>query len=346
MDIKYEDLISKTLSEVETDAAHEILEHILSTPPLVDSPFETLSAIIKHGFSNVFTFSYVFKSIIIALLITTLLNFFKNFFKNQGIFFGIKYFLTLSVTSAIIFPTYKIIINATAYMRDISTFLGIVFPTLGVLTASGGNVVAAKSQGFFFSLFLSAAQALLNYIVPFVTAFLFGLTVVDAFLGEGKLNNIANFIRKSSFGFFSILISLFYIIISVYGQASKSADAVSARALRLLVSNTIPIVGGTISETLKFVSSGIVNIKNAIGISAVAFIIALFLPIMIFLWGSGIVLNLINCFLDYFNAADLKSTTMNIKYLLDFSLASFSVITVAAIVNINVYLSITPIYLQ
>ena len=109
-----------------------------------------------------------------------------------------------------------------------------------------------------------------------------------------------------------------------------------------MIGNAIPIIGSTVGEAIKFAASGIINLKNIVGISSVVFILALFLPILISFFGSGLILNLIKCFCDYFNISELRSLSIHIKSMFDFSLAAFSALTIAAIVNINVFLSAFP----
>ncbi len=339
MDIEYSDIISEIEKQIETEKAKSILDEFLNSPPSTDTPFETLFSILKFGFTDVFPFKYIYITLIIAIVIFILLN----LYKKSNALNALKYIVTLSVIMATVLPSYKLISNAVAYMKDISTFLGVISPTIGILTAGGGNIAAAKMQAAFFSFLLGSSQIILNKAVPVILAVMFGIAIIDAFSGEGKLSSLSNFLKNCVFGFFAISVSLFYIVISVYGQAANGADTLSARSLRLLIGNAIPIIGGTVAESLKFVASGIIGIKNTVGISAVVFILALFLPILVFLWGSGIMLNLASFFCDYFNIHELKSLILHIKCTFDFSLAAFSAITVAALLNISVFIGTLPV---
>jgi len=343
MDIEYKDLIGQINEKIQTEEAKAVLDEFLNNIPNTDTPFEALYAIIKQGFFNTFPFSYLFKTLVISLGLLLFLNIFKGVFKNNQTFNTVRFFAIISISSATVFPTFKLINNATVYMRDISTFLGVAFPMLGILTAGGGNVISAKTSSLFFSLLLGGCQLVLNTILPTVITLMLGLTVIDVFLGEGKFVAISTFVKNTVFGIFSIAISLFYIIISAYGQAAKGADSISARTIKLMVGNAIPIIGGTIGETIKFVTSGIINLKNAVGISAVVFILSLFLPILICFFGSGIILNLMKCICDFLSISELKNLISHIKSMLDFSLAIFASITVAAIININAFISVLPV---
>ena len=64
-------------------------------------------------------------------------------------------------------------------------------------------------------------------------------------------------------------------------RLSASADTVSARAAKLLASNVIPIVGSSVGDTLRTLSSAVGYIKNVCGIGGIIFILLLVLPIII-----------------------------------------------------------------
>ena len=55
----------------------------------------------------------------------------------------------------------------------------------------------------------------------------------------------------------------------------------SARAAKLVASNVIPIVGGSVGETLRTVASSVGYLKSVCGIGAIIFIVFLVLPTLV-----------------------------------------------------------------
>ncbi len=342
MNVEYTDIINKAKSQVGTEKAKELLEELSISPPF-EEPYEaTLTELMRMVDLNVSEPVKIFKTLTIIILVFVVFEFLKPVLGKTSIKSAVKYVMLITVAVFFVLPMYKLIISAGAYIKDISVFMGVLAPTAGILIASGGNAAAANAQNTFFSLFLSGSQIVLNVIVPSVLAFMFGLAVIDILSREGKLVTLSLFVKNTLFGVFAFSVSLFYLFISVLSKAASGMDGIFARTLRLMIGNAIPIVGGTVSESLKFVASGMVNVKNTIGVSAVAFVLLMFLPILILLWGGGVLLNLFSFVCDYFSVSELKGILMHIKYTLDFALAAYAVIAISAILNLNAFIGVLP----
>ena len=61
---------------------------------------------------------------------------------------------------------------------------------------------------------------------------------------------------------------------------SSSADTISARAAKLVATNIIPIVGSSVGDTLRTVSSSIGYLKSVSGVGGIMFILLLVLPVL------------------------------------------------------------------
>ncbi len=265
-----------------------------------------------------------------------------NVFKRSHTYSAVKYILSVILAANLLIPSYEFLNMALTYIKDISILLGILTPTIGILAASGGNVATAKTSGIAFSIFLSGVQILLETIIPIVISLIFCIAVIDTLTDEGKLQAISALVKNTLFGFFSFLSALFLIIVNFGSNISANTDTVSAKALKLLISNAVPIIGGTMGEALKFTGGGIVAVKNSIGTTAVIFIICAFIPVLLIMWGYGLMYNIILIVCDYFGLTEIKKLIIHLKYALDFTLAAISVIVVAALINIGIFTNQLP----
>ena len=75
--------------------------------------------------------------------------------------------------------------------------------------------------------------------------------------------------------------TLLVMLLSVQTTLSAAADGTAARAAKMVASSVIPIVGGSVSETLRTVASGVQYIKSVVGVGAIALIIILLLPTLV-----------------------------------------------------------------
>ena len=62
---------------------------------------------------------------------------------------------------------------------------------------------------------------------------------------------------------------------------TSSADGIGAKTAKLVSSTVIPIVGGSVGDTLRSVAGSAQYIKSVFGISAIIFILFLVLPTLI-----------------------------------------------------------------
>lgn len=338
MDFEYKDFISNSIDSVSSTKAKIVLEDISKQNIEELSSLKTIFTYLENEISA----HNIIKQLSFSLLILILVHLLNKIFSNAKSYNAVKYGLSVVLSLSIISPIYRDISLSITYMKDISSFLGIFAPVAGVITASGGNITAAKNQGLTLSITLGVIQLILNYLLPYIVSIFISIAVIDAIWGERRLVSISLFFRNSFFGIFAVSISIIFVIINFYNKAAVGNDTVSAKTLKLLVSNSIPIIGGTIGEALKLLSSGIISARNTIGLTAIVFIFALFLPQIISLWVYSLILNFFGCLCDYFEIIELKGILSHLKCAIDFVLASFSTITILTFINIGTFMNTVP----
>lgn len=342
MEIQYAELMKKASGSMNSRISKGVLDY-LSEVEEYNSPFEIINLILKNDFRHIFSIKQVAIDCSTAILLLILINIFKDAFRKVRIYETVNFVFTVFLFSPIIVTLYSMLNTAVLYIKDISTFIGVISPTVGILAASGGNLSYAKIHGVFFSLLLGASQILLNSTIPMVISVFFVLAIVDSFTGTGKLMHFSQLLKNAFFGIFAIATALFFIIVNTYGETAKISDTASSKALRLLIGNAIPIIGGTISDSLKVLGGSIATVKNRIGIGGVVFILTIYLPVLVLLWISGMLLNLVAFLCDYFSIWELKRLVLHMKYMLDFTLAGLSSIVVASLINISTFISTFPV---
>ncbi len=266
----------------------------------------------------------------------------KKIINRTWIVSTVQYILQCLSAIYIIFETQQIFQKISVYMRDVSAFWGILTPTLGSLTAAGGNITSATANTTFLTVYLSAVQLLLHSIVPSCFTFFSCMAILDAFYGESRFLTLSSGIKNILFSLFSVLLTIFFIWIHTKSIAAANTDTMSAKTLRLLISNAIPIVGNTIGESLRFVSAGLMNVKNAVGMAAVIFLLGMYLPVFLSLFSTGILLSFLQFLCNYFAITEGKGIFVHMKYAFDFVLAAYSAVFVVGIMNIGIFMQNIP----
>ena len=293
---------------------------------------------------NANDFAYeLFYLLFVSLAILLLFNILSGLFNCHQI---IKLCIKIVVSLSVILPVYKFLNLATEYMYDISVFLGILAPTVGTVTAFGGNIFSAEIQGFSFSVLTVICQVLLNYVLPLVTTFYVVVSVIDVFGKEGRMLAFSQFARNFLFGAYTLFIALVFMIINFYNSAAVGQDSVSSRAFKLLLGQSIPIIGRTVSEAIKLLGSGIISARNVIGLSSIIFVLGMCMPYVPVLIAYSFILNFFAFLCDYFSVPELKGTLLHLKNAVEFVIATFAVMIILIFINIGVFMNTIPLIIQ
>ena len=79
----------------------------------------------------------------------------------------------------------------------------------------------------------------------------------------------------------SFIGTVFSGIITVKGVLSDGIDSLTAKSIRFVVGRSLPVVGGTVSETYSALVSSLGLIKNTIGVFGIITVIVTVLPTLI-----------------------------------------------------------------
>lgn len=342
MNSLYTDFLNQITHNTKLQGSTELISKIIQSN-------SSNSNMIKSIFENFFIDKIYISQIIIFIkhtisfvLLFVIINTLINIFDNAKFLFVLKYIVLVITTINLVPNVYSMFALFIDNTKTLSTFLGILFPLVGTLSAIGGNVTLASTSNYALSIFLSCMQVLTSKIIPVIISIFISLSITDVLSGEGKLEKLSLLIKNLFFGCFSFLSAIFIIIVAYCCTTASNVDSVSAKTIKLLIGKAVPIIGGTISEAIKFSASGIISIKNSIGSFSMIFIICLFLPTIIILWLFGGVLALIIFICDYLSINGVKSLICHIKYCSDFLLAAIALIVTSALINIGIFLTRMP----
>lgn len=185
-----------------------------------------------------------------------------------------------------------IALSAAVPVAEIVTTSFSVLETLGVFTtafsgvfcavvSSAGNITA----GFTHSALTVFSNALFSGLLsefcqPVVSAMcsLGFLSCFDMFDFSTRFSGI---VKKIYVFFMSFIGTVFSGIITVKGVLSDGADSLTAKSIRFVVGRSLPVVGGTVSETYSALVSSLTLIKNTVGIFGIITVIVTVFPTLI-----------------------------------------------------------------
>ncbi len=141
----------------------------------------------------------------------------------------------------------------------------IVYPILFTLmAASGGSVSAAIYRPALVFMSGTIVELFVSVVLPSSIA-----VIVLAFVGnlspEVRTEKLGDLFKSLNKWLIGLTFTLFSLFLSVQGIAAAQYDGLSLRAVKYVLSGSVPIVGGFLSGGLDLVLAGSALIKNAVG---------------------------------------------------------------------------------
>lgn len=153
-----------------------------------------------------------------------------------------------------------------------------LIPLMGALYAMGGNVGAAVATEGVMSGFLVLLETACSGVVVPVAKGLLVLAVADAAAGTATLRGIATLLRRSFTWGLSFFMMLLGFALGTQHTLATGADTLALRTVRFAAGSFLPVVGGSVSESLKTVAGSVSYLRGVVGTGGVLLVFFLFLP--------------------------------------------------------------------
>lgn len=285
---EFQEQIEELLGALDTQELEEYLSS-LSDFPETDLK-KTLSSLLTGDFaldySNLWegAFSLVFEEgrtmlpafavIMAAALLCGILNSAKNGFMQSTMSDIINFIAYLSVGAVVLSVLTGLLQEGFSAMQAMQRQMEVVYPLLLTLMAASGGSVSA-------GVFRPAVAFLSSGLCELFSAVVLPVSVVVivlAFLGnlspDVRTERLGDLFKSVSKWLLGLTLGLFSLFLTVQGISSAQYDGMSLRAVKYLVSGSVPIVGGFLSGGMDLVLAGSALIKNAVGSFAVFLLFA------------------------------------------------------------------------
>ena len=163
----------------------------------------------------------------------------------------------------------------------LSLIMNGMIPTASVIYAMGGNLSTAAASSGTLYLFLGFCEEVCRASVLPVAALCTAFALCSSFSANINLHGLTAAIKKCYTFVLGLIMTVLLSVLSAETVLSSTADTVSARAAKLVASNIIPIVGSSVGDTLRTLSSSVGYLKSVCGIGGIIFIIMLVLPTLV-----------------------------------------------------------------
>ena len=163
----------------------------------------------------------------------------------------------------------------TDTLQTVSDYSRAVLPAVYTAAAVSGAVVSAGASYAAVLLGLNILMEMLRRLaVPMIYAYL-ALGISRSIYPNAILNTVIGAIKWAAATGITLLTTGISAYIGMTGALTGPADAAAIKGAKLVISNTLPLVGGILSDAASVVLSSAAVIKNAAGVFALIGICAM-----------------------------------------------------------------------
>ena len=173
------------------------------------------------------------------------------------------------ITAMILTTSIKLFKDSEQALNVTCGFTEALMPVLVTLLASCG---AQGSVGI-----LSPSMSFISvFIIKIIVSFIYPLLIVgiscigiNSALNENRLQGITDIIKSVCTWAIGGLFSFFAAILAIQGGVSAVSDGLSIRGIKYTLSGSVPVIGGSVSESIGALLSGGYYLKNVVGIMGI-----------------------------------------------------------------------------
>lgn len=190
--------------------------------------------------------------------------------------------LELVGVMAVIGVLFSRIISTIDYIsvtiNDIGKFMLTYVPVFASIIGGVGSVISATS--YYVTLIAIAeisSLVAMNILVP-VLSILLALSIIGSINTALSFSAVIDSVRKAFLWVVGLIMTIFVGSITIQGIVGVSADTVTTKAAKFMLSSFVPVVGGAISEAYSTVKGSLGLIRSCVGSFGIVAVLSMIIP--------------------------------------------------------------------
>ncbi|HOJ76495.1 MAG TPA: stage III sporulation protein AE [Bacillota bacterium] len=186
----------------------------------------------------------------------------------------IAFGLCFLVVMGIVLNSFRVTFGiAAAAITEMTNFMYAIIPLLFSLIAAGGGLVTVSIvHPLLIAAISIAAGAVKSLVLPLIQ-FAGLLGMVNFLAGGFHIDKLGNLFKKAALGILGLIMALFIGVVTIRGFTASVADSMTLRTAKYFTNTFLPVVGGTLSDTMEMVTGCSLVIKSGLGVFGLGIII-------------------------------------------------------------------------
>ncbi|NLK70623.1 MAG: hypothetical protein GX286_04200 [Clostridiales bacterium] len=218
--------------------------------------------------------------------------------------------------------------------------LGFV-PVFASIAAGSGNLTSAGVYNVILVLVSEiAVQLASGFLMPLLSLCL-ALSIVDSINPAISLSSLIEGIKKTVTWCLGLMMTIFVGLLSIQSIIGNSADTLSVKTGKFMVSNFVPVVGGAISDAYTTLKGSFGLLKSGVGGVGIMVILIMVLPTIITIGLNRIVISIASIGAEIFSVPGLAKLFKNISSVISIAFSIVISFSIMFIVSTALIMAIT-----
>lgn len=176
---------------------------------------------------------------------------------------------------------YEVLDGTLGLLSAAANFMLVFIPAFTAIAAVLGHVTTASAVN---SAVLAATQLFsqlsVNFLAP-LCGTIIGVSTAGAVHPQMKLDKLGELIKKFVVWGLTLIMTVFMSVLSAQTLVASSADNTAIKAAKFMVSQGVPIVGGTISDAVNTFGGSLTMLKSSLGTYGIIAVAVMLLPTLV-----------------------------------------------------------------
>ena len=195
----------------------------------------------------------------------------------KGVFSAVGVLCGAGIAAA---AMYDLLGSSLTAIGAATNFMLVFIPVLTGISAALGHTLTAAAVN---SAILGCTQlfSLLaaNFLAPLCGAIL-GVSTAGAVHPQLKLDKLGELIKKFVMWGLTLVMTVFMGVLTLQTAVSAASDNAAIKAAKFMVSQGVPIIGGTVSDAVNTLKSGLSVLKSGVGVYGIIAAAVIIVPVL------------------------------------------------------------------
>jgi len=171
--------------------------------------------------------------------------------------------------------TSEYFLSISSTLNSVSSFSSTLMPLLFTALAFSGAAGSCTTLAPSLSLLTGTMPCVFTTVIMSLISVGFSVGTVNGVLEEKKLSGLTDLLKSVASFAIGAIFTLLSAIIAISGIAANVYDGIGMRSIKYAIGSSVPIIGGSVGDSLSLVLASGQSLKGAVGITGLIAIIGI-----------------------------------------------------------------------